>query len=475
MSSLRLRLALSVISAAVLLIGLLAVLLYREVHDRIRADFDQRLIADGHVLADLVQLDTEDGLERELDSLFDRFDRQHSTTTWWRLWRDDGTVLEAGPHHEPLMPSPSGFEPELLDLQHGQTRLRGASWRFSPRVDAEDPPPDLEATPVLGFGIARDTRRIDEQLEELARLFWLLGTLTCLLVGGGAAWQVARGFAPVRRLAAQLSSLRPGDLGGALETRGLPAELLPFVSRLNTLLARLQSTLEREREFSGHVAHELRTPLAVLRTGLDLARRKEASHSSAHASLTNLLDTVDDMGTMVDNLLMLARVERGADTTHLRPVDLRPLVDGVWRILEASAERRGLRFENRVPADYRVQADPGKLHIVLQNLMSNAVSYTEREGEIAVEIGQEQIVSVWDSGPQLEPEQLERVFDRMWRVDLARTDAVQHAGLGLSLAQALCRHMQMDLAAHNDPNGGLRFVVTTRDPAGGPPSSSTAR
>ncbi|MCA9707983.1 MAG: sensor histidine kinase N-terminal domain-containing protein [Myxococcales bacterium] len=464
MRSLRVRLALSVITVAVLLIGLLAALLYREVSSQIRADFDRRLVEDAHVLGDLVEFDVEDGLELEFGPVLASFDRQRSAKTWWRLWRPDGTVLVGGPDAEFLQGAPQGLEPVLTDEEHAHARLRRVDGRFSPRIDAEDPPADLDAVPMLGLTIARDTHEVDELLDDLARLFWLLGTLACLLVGGVAAWQVARGFVPVRRLATELSSLRPHELGGPLDTTGLPVELLPFVSRLNTLLERLQGALEREREFSGHVAHELRTPLAVLRTGLDLARRGEPAGSDAHAHLGELLDTVDDMGKMVDNLLMLARVERGADTTQLRAVELRPLVEGVWRSLAASAERRGLRFDDRVPEGHHVQADPGKLHIVLQNLLGNAVSYTERGGSIAVEAGPGQVLSVWDSGPQLDAEHLERVFDRMWRADLARTDAVQHAGLGLSLAQALCRHMKLELTAHNEDDGGLRFVVAAREP-----------
>jgi signal transduction histidine kinase len=468
MSSLRLRLALAVITVAVLLIGVLAAALYTQVSAMIRADFDRRLVEDGRVLADLIEVDDEDGLELEFQPLLDSFDRQRSAETWWRLWRDDGTVLTGAPDAEFLQAPPVTPEPALADGRHGMVRVRSAAWRFSPRSDPEDPPPDPAAVPMLGLTVTRDTHEVDERLDELARRFWVLGALACLFVGGVAAWQVARGFAPVRRLAAQLSSLGPGELGSTLDTAGLPAELLPFVTRIDLLLERLAGALEREREFSGHVAHELRTPLAVLRTGLDLARREQAAGSDAHAQLGELLDTVDEMGKLVDNLLLLARVERGADATALRAVELRPLVDGVWRNLEAGAKRRGLHFDNRVPEDHHVQADPGKLHIVLQNLLGNAASYTERGGSIAVEVGDGQVLSVWDSGPQLAAQELERVFDRMWRADLARTDAVQHAGLGLSLAQALCRHMKLELGVHNDPDGGLRFLVTAqggqRDP-----------
>ena len=298
---------------------------------------------------------------------------------------------------------------------------------------------------------------VEATLAGLRRQFILLGSAAALLLGGLIVWQVTVAFAPLWKLAT-----RSERLEGTLDDAELPLELQPFASRFNELVERLRGALARERQFTGHVAHELKTPLAVLRTGLELAMRKEDKGSPAYGRMEELLGTVDDMGKMVENLLMLARVEQGAETTQLSDVALAPLVDNVWRQFEARAQERDLAFENRLPPDHTAEGDAGKLHIVLQNLLGNAVSYTERGGKIAVEAADDEVIAVWDSGPQLDPDEIDRVFDRMWRADLARTDAAQHAGLGLSLVRALCRHMRMDASAHNVETGGLRFVVTPR-------------
>jgi signal transduction histidine kinase len=275
-------------------------------------------------------------------------------------------------------------------------------------------------------------RLVDGERDALLRSFVLLAAAAGVLVTGLVMWHLGRALAPVEAIAAELPRLEH-RLGGALE---------------------------REREFSGHLAHELRTPLAVLRTGLDLALRKQPAGSDAHAHTIELLATVDEMNRLTDNLLLLARVERGADSTRLQPVAVRPIVEAIWRRFESKAEGRGLTFENRLDEDHRIDADRGKLQIVLQNLLANAVSYTESGGAIVVEHDEHVLLAVWDSGPQLPDEQRERVFDRLWRADLARTDATQHAGLGLSLARALCRHMALELTAENVATGGLRFAIT---------------
>ena len=281
---------------------------------------------------------------------------------------------------------------------------------------------------VLGLYAAADTGA--QEGGSLARPFALLGASAILVLVAAVTWRVRRGLAPLHAEAERMEQ-------------------------------RLQAAIDREREFSGHVAHELRTPLTVLQTGLELARRKQPAGSDVHERIGELLDTVEEMRQLTENLLLLARVERGAEATQLQSVALHPLVESVWRRAADKAERRGLVFRNEVPADGELQADRGKLQLVVQNLIANAVSYTEAGGTIVVSAGADTL-SIWDSGPQLREDQLARAFDRMWRADVARTDATQHAGLGLSLARALCRHMGLDLGAENVASGGIRFVVAPR-------------
>ena len=305
-----------------------------------------------------------------------------------------------------------------------------------------------------GVGIAA----VDDTLGALAYSFGLMGSSALLLALAGGLWQLRRATAALQRA------------GDALDTAeappsptDVPEELAPFVRHLTRLHERLHGALDREREFTGHVAHELRTPLTVLTTGLELVVRKQTPGTAAHAHTRDMLDTVDEMRRLIDNLLLLARVERGAEVTKLEPVAVRPLVDAIWQRLAQKAQGRGLDFDNQLADDYSLSADRPKLRMVLQNLLANAVSYTERGGSVVVSASDTMRLAVWDSGPALSAEQLERVFDRMWRADVARTDAGQHAGIGLSLARALARQMQMDLVACSPADGGVCFALVAVD------------
>lgn len=316
---------------------------------------------------------------------------------------------------------------------------------------------------VAGFVVAATAVLAGTLAQQASPTPWIVAAAALPALGAFCWWWVSRELVPIQRLTASLQQSRE-QASPALGEGDLPPELQPLAAETGALLEKIGDALQREREFTGHVAHELRTPLSVLRTGLELSMRKlrseEGRAAQAREQLEELLQTVDEMTTLVSNLLTLARVERGAAATKLEPVTLRPMVESVWRRLEGKAKGRELSFKNRVPEDYVLQADPGKLHLVVQNLLANAVSYTERGGSIAVDADATEMLSIWDSGPQLDEDTLDRMFDRLWRADAARTDATEHAGLGLSLARALCRHMKMGLAAENTDDGGLRFVVT---------------
>ncbi|MBC8072479.1 MAG: HAMP domain-containing histidine kinase [Deltaproteobacteria bacterium] len=299
-------------------------------------------------------------------------------------------------------------------------------------------------TTLLYLDAAQRMRALGGTTQGLARAFGLFGASAAVLLIGLTAWLLGR-------------------------TDDAPA----VPDQQEHLRRRLAEALAREREFSGHLAHELRTPLTVLHTGLELALRRPMPESEARPHLVELLETVDEMHRLTENLLLMARIDRDADAAELQPVAVRDVVDSLWRRFEHKANDRGLRFDNRVPAEHRIDADRGKLVIVLQNLLANAVSYTEAEGTIAIGVEPGMLLWVWDSGPQLSAEQLPRVFDRMWRADLARTDATKHAGLGLSLARALCLHMGMELAVENVGDGGLRFVISRGAAAGVGAQSST--
>ena len=456
--SLRVRLTLAVMAASSCLVCGLAWVLYSAVDDSLRHRFDEELMRDGQLLGDSIEYERGDGLEFELGPAVASFGRRTDARTWWSLTDAAGRTVagDAGP----VLRAPSkATTPVFWSARVEQTPVRVAAWQFHARPE-DHSGTGSTATPRLGVAIARETAPLEAMLADLRRTFWLFGVLSALVLGAVVAWQIDRGVRPIRQAGLRLEGVDLDNLRARLDATTLPSELSPFVERLNGLLRRLDAGVAREREFTGHVAHELRTPLSVLRTTIEVTARRAGTDAALQTRFADLLTTVEDMTALVDNLLILSRVDRNAFADARERVDLHAEVAQAWTSARTLAERRNVRFVNRVRPGHELETDVVRLRIVLRNLLGNAASYTEAGGQIEAR-GLPGGFEIWDSGPQLPAEPLERVFDRFWRADVARSDATAHAGIGLSLVRELCESLGWEVSVHNVASGGLGFYVRT--------------
>ena len=245
--------------------------------------------------------------------------------------------------------------------------------------------------------------------------------------------------------------------GAAVRTRFLvlgAIVLALFAGVTAWLMARVQAGMARERRFTADVSHELRTPLAGLRTLLEVSARSPRPEDAASA-----LAIVVQMCTLVENLLMLARLDAHQIEIARDPVRLRSLVDECWRPYAAAAAARGITIENQLPDDATATTDRDKLRIILGNLLSNAAEYTEDRGWIRIAAPPGALLEVADSGPRIaDPE---KIFERMWRGDAARSATGIHCGIGLSLARSLAGVLGLALTCRSGADGSVRFVLSS--------------
>lgn len=409
-------------------------------------EFDARLAADAAALTDGMRTG-DDGRLMGLSSAVHRAAlSHHEGESAWAAFDEDGNRLIG---EGPAPQGESRSEPYDLAVERDGSSVKMRM--LVRRVLVPDP----SGTPrPVTVALSRSTRAMDRSLHSLERTQWREGMM---LVGIASAvfFAIRLAFRPFRRAT---ESLREAEGHTAVPLESMPTEILPFVERINELMAAQQAALAREKQFTGNVAHELRTPLAVLHTGLQVLARRIGEHHEE--TVGDLRDTVGEMSTLVDNLLSLSRSESARAQA---PVLVAPVVRSVWARLEAAAEARGLVFESTVPDDAELSGSEHGLRVILTNLLSNATEYTEDGGRIVVAVPPDGLVSVWDSGPVPGAQQRARMFDRLWRADQARTEATAHAGLGLSIAQSLGESMGLQLVVDAPPEGGLRFVLRPRD------------
>jgi signal transduction histidine kinase len=267
----------------------------------------------------------------------------------------------------------------------------------------------------------------------------------------------------VAHLSADIGSIDAASLGSPLELQDLPEELRPPFVKVNELLARIASSLARERQFSADVSHELRTPLAGLRAILEVSATRDRPAGEYRASLGEALEVVHQLEAIVDDLILLARLGAGQGAIERRePLRLRDLVEACFAPHAEAARRRGLRFEDRVAATLTLESEKVKLRLVIANLLSNAVAYTAEGGWIAVESDPDGglVLAVRDSGPAIPEGALARIFDPFFRLDAARSSSGEHFGVGLALVRGLCDALGYRVVARNEPDGAVAFLVS---------------
>jgi len=352
-------------------------------------------------------------------------------------------VLARSPGLRGDLPVRTGaFDLELPDGRPGRAFGLG----FAPRDELHRPPTQLALV------LAEGTESVEAAGRVVRTRFVALGLVALGLVGALTAWLLARELRPLRALTAALARIDDKHLATRLPLAGQPAELAVPVRTLNELLERLAGSFEREREFTANVSHELRTPLAGLRLLLEVTARAPAPGDHAEA-----LAIVVQMCAVVESFLMLARVDAGQIVLARDRIALRELVDDCWRPHAAAAALRGLAVRNLVPDDATATTDRDKLRVVIGNLLSNAVEYTAPGGWIELTAGADSLLEVVDSGPPIPPDQLERIFDRMWRGDAARSASGLHCGIGLALARSLAGCLGLSLTADTRDDGSVRF------------------
>ncbi|MFN8495761.1 MAG: ATP-binding protein [Caldilineaceae bacterium] len=311
------------------------------------------------------------------------------------------------------------------------------------------------------IGIIQIAQNMGDLRETLQRLLGALmagGTSLVLIGAVGGYFLVARALAPVDYITRTAQRISAEDLSARLNLPTTTDEVGRLATTLDAMLARLEASFRRERQFTADASHELRTPLTAMQAILGVIRAERRTPEDYEQALSDLSEETDRLRSMVEDLLRLARGDVRKNTTRER-VDLSLLLMDVSDSMAPLAEAKGLTLTCTVPAELTVQGDTDDLIRLFVNLLDNAVKYTE-QGAITVTARTDAHcirVMVSDTGIGIPPEHLPHIFDRFYRVDSARTS--QGAGLGLALALEIARAHGGDIQVDSTTGQGTTFTV----------------
>jgi len=396
------------------------------------------------------QVDFRDSLP-ETDATADL--RQHGLTL--RILDATGQVMQAfGPHYALPVAATS-----LSAAQQGQPSLATSS-------DAQDgdsvrvyTAPIVENNQLIAIvQVAQTLDSVQETLDRLLSALLLGGPLLVLVAALGSYFLAAHTLAPIDQITRTARRISAEDLSARISLPATNDEVGRLAATFDDMLARLDDSFRRERQFTADASHELRTPLAAMQATLSVMREKRRTPEDYELAMSDLSEETDRLRSLVEDLLQAARGE----TRHIavrEAVDLSTLLRDVTDSLRPLAEAKGLALTCQVADGLTLRGDSDALIRLFVNLLDNAVKYIE-QGSIELPAGTDQDkirVRVADTGIGIASEHLPHVFDRFYRVDRSRSSP--GAGLGLAIAQQIAQAHGGKIGVDSTPGVGTAFSV----------------
>ncbi|RQR59816.1 HAMP domain-containing protein [Burkholderia sp. Bp9126] len=321
--------------------------------------------------------------------------------------------------------------------------------------------PSGEAIRMLLVRAAEERQSL---LDSYRYHIWFAIAAGALLVCGLGHAVTRRGLLPVRDIGRQASRIEAHNLDERLDIRGGPVELHELALSVNRMLDRLERSFERLSRFSSDLAHDMRTPLANIISASQITLSRARSAEEYEALIDSNIEECERLQRMIDSMLFLARTDNAQQHLKLAALDAADELQRLASYFQGLAEDAGVRIVVRGHAS--VHADAPLFRRAVSNLVSNALQHAQRGStiELAVSVDADHAaVSVANQGAVIAPDQLDRIFERFYRVDASRYGSARNAGLGLAIVKSIMALHRGSVAVTSDAQ---RTVFTLRFPCG---------
>jgi signal transduction histidine kinase len=326
-------------------------------------------------------------------------------------------------------------------------------------------------TAIGALLIATPTRTVTFEPRQLIRSMLVVAPI--ILLGSVAVgyWLAGRALRPVDDIMDELEAIQDGrSLHRRLVVPRSGDELARLAMKVNGMIARLEQSFSGLRRFTADASHELKTPLMVIRAGVERALTNPKAPPDSIEMLDETLNQINLMSELVETLLTLARADEGRATLATEQQDLRPLVAEAVETAGMLGEAAEISVRATLPEGAVIlPVDGARIRQLLLNLVTNAVKYTPSGGSVSLELvdtGASVTITVSDTGIGIAPADLSHVFNRFWRADLARTRTGDRPGFGLGLAISrwIVEAHGGTIVVQSRPGRGSTFTVTLPRP-----------
>ncbi|MBR8272877.1 heavy metal sensor histidine kinase [Burkholderia cenocepacia] len=296
----------------------------------------------------------------------------------------------------------------------------------------------LPSGEAIQVALARTATDRQSLLESYRVDIWLAAAVGALLVGALGYAVASRGLRPVESLGRQTSRIEAHNLNARLDARGGPVELRELATSVNRMLDRLERAFVRLSQFSSDLAHDMRTPLANVISSSQITLSRARTTDEYEALIESNIEECERLQRMIENMLFLARTDNARQHLKTAELDAGSELHRLASYFQALADEAGVRIH--VHGEAPVVADATLFRRAVSNLASNALEHAQAAStiELAVSVqGSYAVVEVTNRGVAIPPEQVERIFERFYRIDSSRHGAARNAGLGLAIVKSI--------------------------------------
>ncbi|WP_169566401.1 ATP-binding protein [Sneathiella limimaris] len=412
--------------------ALMLFLSYFYIWHEVEEVYDAQLVQSARVLLQLTRHELQEGEELHLDEEDPGLSHKYESKLGFRIWYQ-GKVVEGSASSQTfgLFQAPPGFS---------DREVNGQRWRFFVYVDPDNEV-RIEVSEQYEVRYELILQLLSSQLIPIVAFIPVLFFLVWLGVN-----RMLRPVVGISKDVARRSSedLRP------LKVQEVPNEIEPLIKALNELFNQISESFQREREFTDHAAHELRTPLAAMKTQTQVLLRKLQGNSDNVEDLKNLQQSIDRATHLVDQLLALARLQ--SENYPKEKVDLSKCIVSAVEELALRYQQKDQALKLQIPDHFLVMANAASIEILVRNLLDNAFKYTPDKGAIEIRLSSTGEFQVSDTGPGMSDVEKMSAFDRFYRADKS---GQMGSGLGLSIVRWIAEAHNLALTLSDNPQGGL--------------------
>lgn len=439
-SSIRLKIILFYLAVLLILLSALGVFLSLSLHKVVHNAIDSELRSRAEDLALLISNEageTEANFSKEVMGEYNL----PKSKSYFQIRRLDGTTLEKSaslkkrqlPFSEKTIQT--GFQTFLLN--GSPTRLINFHVARKPNIIYKGEPEDQ-----LTIQCAKDINDRIELLEEF-NFILSLSIFSILAISAFGGFFIAhKALIPVKEISKTIDRISESNLSERITVENIPAELKQLALSFNRTFNRLERSFIRQRQFAADASHELRTPLSVIKSQCEITLRREREAGEYQKALKDIEQAAALMSEIIRKLLAIARLGADKEVLKIETIRLDEIVRESVKLLTPVAEQRGIMIKNSFSSPVSFPGDRALLVELFANLIENAIKYNVLQGQITLSCRQEWpwfVCEIIDTGIGIPGEDLERIFDRFYRIDKSRSKKIGGSGLGLSICNEIVK------------------------------------